>query len=215
MPTGENGPALPNALPGLRASGAHQPSTPTVLWVFGGFRAEPTWTNFNDVWSSSDGKNWRELTTDTIWSPRHELSAYVHDGKLWVVAGNSWPLRNDVWSLEIKGLTFVTQPVIEEFVNSRYRYEARADFNSGGGPVSYRLVKGPSWIWMDAKTGIMTGVPDKTGDSEVSIEAFDAAGETARQTIHSMSSRSHKTVSSETGCRQKKTGGKNPPVYYS
>ncbi len=152
------------------------------LWVFGGFRAEPNWNNFNDVWYSSDGKNWRELTTDTIWSPRHELSAYVHDGKLWVVAGNSWPLRNDVWSLEIKGLTFVTQPVIEEFVNSRYRYEARADFNSGGGPVSYRLVKGPSWIWMDAKTGIMTGVPDKTGDSEVSIEAFDAAGETARQT---------------------------------
>jgi len=63
-----------------------------------------------------------------------------------------------------------------------YRYEARADFNKSGEPVSYRLVKGPSWLRMDAKTGILTGVPDNTGDTEVTIEAFDAQGETARQT---------------------------------
>ncbi len=147
-----------------------------------GFRAEPTWNNFNDVWYSDDGKNWRELVTDTIWSPRHELSAYVHDRRLWVVAGNAWPLKNDVWSLELNGLTFVSQPVIEEFLGTGYRYETRADFNKSGEPVSYRLVKGPSWLRMDAKTGILTGVPDNTGDTEVTIEAFDAQGETARQT---------------------------------
>ena len=68
------------------------------LWIIGGFdnlhRA-----NFDDVWWTDDGLKWQHLETKTKFSPRHEVTAYVHDNSLWVVAGNSWPLMNDVWKL--------------------------------------------------------------------------------------------------------------------
>ncbi|HVF09722.1 MAG TPA: cadherin-like beta sandwich domain-containing protein, partial [Abditibacteriaceae bacterium] len=31
------------------------------LWLLGGFRSQPTWNNFNDVWYSADGAHWQEL----------------------------------------------------------------------------------------------------------------------------------------------------------
>lgn len=156
------------------------------MWILGGFRAEPTWNNFGDAWYSSDGVNWREYISDPMWSPRHELSAYVFRDRLWVVAGNAWPLKNDVWYLEIPGLAFLTQPVIEEFVTARYDYQAFADFNASGEPVRYRLIEGPSWLTVDGETGQLDGTPDEAGDVTVTIEAYDSAGETARQsyTLH-------------------------------
>ncbi|MBI5090886.1 MAG: cadherin-like beta sandwich domain-containing protein [Candidatus Hydrogenedentes bacterium] len=153
------------------------------LWVFGGFRAEPVWTNLNDVWYSSDGAHWNELAAPTVWLPRHELSAYVFKDKLWVVAGNGWPLVNDVWCLDIPGLTFLTQPVIEEFVTAEYTYRSRADFNKSGGEIHYRLINSPAWLTVDARTGVVRGAPQDTGEFPVAIEAFDDTGETARQTF--------------------------------
>lgn len=156
------------------------------LWVLGGFRAEPTWNNFGDVWYSADGANWSDLVGETIWSPRHEISAYVHAEKLWVVAGNSWPLKNDVWCLDIPGLVFLSQPVVEEFVTARYTYKARADFNHSGEAVRYRLLNSPAWLAVDTETGLIEGTPDTLGDYTVTVEAYDTAGETARQafTLH-------------------------------
>jgi len=116
------------------------------LWLFSGFRAEPTWNNFDDVWYSSDGGHWNQLSSESIWSERHEVSPYVFDGKLWVVGGNSWPLMNDAWYLEIPGLTFTSQPVIEEFVGARYSYQSHADFNESRQPIRYRLVESPGWL---------------------------------------------------------------------
>jgi hypothetical protein len=152
------------------------------IWLLGGYRAEPTWNNFNDVWYSADGANWNQLATEDIWAPRHEFSAYVFDNKLWIVGGNAWPLQNDVWYLELKGLTFLTRPVIEEFAGGEYRYEARADFNSSGEKVRYRLVEAPGWLTIDPETGLIRGTPVATGDFTVAIEAFDKSGESARQT---------------------------------
>ena len=105
----------------------------------------------------------------------------MHDGKLWVVGGNAWPLQNDVWSLEIAGLTFVTQPVVEEFATAQYTYRARADFNRSGGPVRYRLVEGADWLSVDAETGTVTGIAPEGGETRVTLEALDDTGETAQQ----------------------------------
>jgi hypothetical protein len=127
------------------------------LWVLTGFRAEPTWNNFNDVWYSADGARWDQLVSDPIWTPRHEVSVYVFDGRLWVVAGNSWPLTNDVWRLDIPGLSFLTQPVIEDFAGAQYTYRCRADFNEGRGIVRYRLVESPRWMTIDGATGLIRG----------------------------------------------------------
>lgn len=156
------------------------------LWVLAGFRAEPSWNNFDDVWYSPDGADWRPLATETVWSPRHEVSAYVFDGSLWVAGGNAWPLQNDVWRLTIPGLTFLSQPVIEEFVGARYAYRPRADFNESRRKVRYRLREGPPWLTIDPDTGIIQGTPPKVEDVTVTIEAYDDAGETARQsyTLH-------------------------------
>jgi hypothetical protein len=156
------------------------------LWLLGGFEAEPRWTNFNDVWYSVDGKTWRRLHTEDIWSERHEVSPYVHDGKLWVVAGNAWPLVNDVWKLSLNKLEFITQPVHEDYAHAKYRYHAVADFNQSAAPVTYRLVTGPSWLKLDTVTGVLTGTPAAAGDFAVELEARDSAGETATQkfTLH-------------------------------
>jgi len=156
------------------------------IWMMGGFRAEPTWNNFNDVWYSTDGAHWSELATEDSWSPRHEYSLYVFDDKLWMVGGNAWPLQNDVWYLEIKGLTFLSQPVIEEVAGNEYTYRPKADFNASGGKLFYRLVDTPRWLSADAATGLIRGTPLEPGDFPVIVEASDATGETARQayTLH-------------------------------
>ena len=173
------------------------------LWVLGGFRSEPAWENLGDVWYSVDGVQWNELSCPATcrhsgsanapvvvdhsrWELRHEMSVYDHDGKLWVVGGMVWPLMNDVWSLDIAGLTFVTQPVVEDFAGTRYDYRARADFNRSRGRLQYRLVDSPAWLSVDSGTGLVEGVSPGPGDVTVTVEARDAAGETAcqRYTLH-------------------------------
>ena len=55
----------------------------------------------NDVWSSADGKEWRQETANAPWSPRAYHAAVVHDGKIWVFGGGNYVPRyqalNDVW----------------------------------------------------------------------------------------------------------------------
>jgi hypothetical protein len=71
------------------------------LWTLGGFSNRES-RNFAESWYTEDGVTWNLLQSDPIWSPRHEVSPYVFDGSLWVVAGNAWPLMNDVWRLTVK-----------------------------------------------------------------------------------------------------------------
>jgi hypothetical protein len=64
---------------------------------------------FNDVWASTDGANWTQLTADAPWAGRAGLSAAVLDGEIYVMGGsvNDDPgvvggppnrqLFNDVW----------------------------------------------------------------------------------------------------------------------
>lgn len=74
------------------------------LWVMGGLDFDEGMKNLkNDVWSSSDGKNW-ELVTQAPWAPRAFHSAVVFKGKIWVMGGGSYKpdyyAFNDVWSSE-------------------------------------------------------------------------------------------------------------------
>jgi hypothetical protein len=55
----------------------------------------------NDVWFTRDGDTWQELEADTIFCPRHEISPYVFNDRLWVSAGLVPPLSNEVWSLQL------------------------------------------------------------------------------------------------------------------
>jgi hypothetical protein len=54
-----------------------------------------------DIWYSSDGLNWREFTAERQFSARLEPSLLRFAGSLWIAAGNSWPVRNDVWRITV------------------------------------------------------------------------------------------------------------------
>lgn len=64
------------------------------LWVLEGYNAEGG--NRNDVWHSADGETWAEIP-QTPWRARHAASVFVHEGALWMVAGNN--MQPDVWKL--------------------------------------------------------------------------------------------------------------------
>lgn len=65
------------------------------LWVLEGFAGK----NLNDVWHSADGVTWHEVPK-TPWATRHAASVFVHNGALWMVAGNN--MQSDVWKLTRK-----------------------------------------------------------------------------------------------------------------
>ena len=83
------------------------------LWVMGGqtlpqYAPEiPDSEFYNDVWVSSDGVNWTEVTAAADWEPRGMIGgSAVHDGRMWLLGGGTYdtpafPTRNyynDVWS---------------------------------------------------------------------------------------------------------------------
>ena len=70
------------------------------IYVFGGGNYVPEYFALNDVWSSSDGKNWELVTEHAEWSPRLWFSSVVYRDRMWVVGGWSGnPHKNwgDVW----------------------------------------------------------------------------------------------------------------------
>lgn len=56
----------------------------------------------NDVWSSVDGKAWRQETAKAAWSPRAYHQAVVLNDKIYILGGGnyvpSYHAKNDVWS---------------------------------------------------------------------------------------------------------------------
>ena len=52
----------------------------------------------NDVWSSFDGRSWRQANNSAGWSARDHHQALPHNGRLYVLGGDDGARRNDVWS---------------------------------------------------------------------------------------------------------------------
>jgi len=75
------------------------------LWVFGGMEYS---TNrfLNEIWSSTDGKNWTREVEHAEWSPRKGHTVIVFDNKIWLFGGaisvneDKTPNEfvNDIWS---------------------------------------------------------------------------------------------------------------------
>jgi len=70
------------------------------IWIIGGHDNVNS-ANFGDVWCSEDGVSWRQFKSARQFSARHEVTCYTCMGSLWVVAGNAWPVQNDVWRLTL------------------------------------------------------------------------------------------------------------------
>lgn len=71
------------------------------MWMIGGWSGNP-YKNWDDVWYSKNGKDWKELKTEgSKWKERHEHAVFVFQNKIWIAGGMIPPLSNDVWSLEL------------------------------------------------------------------------------------------------------------------
>ena len=64
------------------------------IWVLGG--RDKSRTSLNDVWWSSDGRNWANANANNHWAGRDFLTAVVFDNKMWIMGGDGGP-KNDVW----------------------------------------------------------------------------------------------------------------------
>jgi hypothetical protein len=70
------------------------------MFMMGGWKDGrlPTCGASNEVWCSSNGKNWTQLTSGAAWSPRLSGGITVFDGKIWVIGGTenceSMPARH-------------------------------------------------------------------------------------------------------------------------
>lgn len=70
------------------------------LYLFGGGNYTPGYFALNDVWSSSDGVHWEQVTESAAWAPRIWFSGVVYRDRLWVLGGwsnNPFQNWNDVW----------------------------------------------------------------------------------------------------------------------
>ncbi|MBI2191454.1 MAG: galactose oxidase [Planctomycetes bacterium] len=74
------------------------------MWVLGGtenFYDHSDPMVKNDVWSSADGKSWKQVTGGAGWSKRAHGQAVVFDNRIWMLGGGLWSpqhvARNDVW----------------------------------------------------------------------------------------------------------------------
>jgi hypothetical protein len=100
------------ALTGSAAVGRQEASLTIYnnqLWYIAGRVHFPlnmidTGSAMNDVWNSADGITWTQVTANAAFSPRYEHSAYVANGKLWVLGGQASTLGitgaapADAWS---------------------------------------------------------------------------------------------------------------------
>lgn len=74
------------------------------MWVVGGVERYYDGTERhlkNDVWTSSNGKSWQQVTANAPWAPRAYHGALAHNGYLWVFGGGNYVPKyaafNDVW----------------------------------------------------------------------------------------------------------------------
>jgi hypothetical protein len=70
------------------------------LFVLGGGNYLPDYQAHNDVWSSTDGEHWEQVTEAAPWHPRLWFSAATYRGRMWVLGGwSNNPSTNwgDVW----------------------------------------------------------------------------------------------------------------------
>jgi hypothetical protein len=77
------------------------------MWIMGGWYKGRLsgHSASNQVWSSSDGVTWNQVSASAGWSPRLAAGLVEHRGRIWILGGtenyyfgNEASLKNDVWS---------------------------------------------------------------------------------------------------------------------
>jgi hypothetical protein len=71
---------------------------PEKMWISGGMANGNVW--MNDVWSSTDGVSWTQVTANAPWTARRYHQMVSFNNKLWIIGGtdNQNTGLGDVWS---------------------------------------------------------------------------------------------------------------------
>lgn len=111
---------------------------PRFMWVVGGkstsLEDSTTDTYYNDVWRSTDGKNWRKAMDKADWAPRTGLfGAYLDD--IMVIGGghDANKLFDDVWTWDRSDSSTTTDRWIRDFANETKPFR---DYVRKDSPVS-------------------------------------------------------------------------------
>jgi hypothetical protein len=69
------------------------------MWIMGGGTYNGIRKFYNDVWNTTDGINWTQVTANAPWPARQYNEITVYDSAMWVIDGydNNSGNRNDVW----------------------------------------------------------------------------------------------------------------------
>jgi len=67
------------------------------MWIMGGLSDSCCGTYLNDVWSSSDGVTWTQVTPAAAFSGRYWAGTTVFNNKMWIMGGDAPAWANDVW----------------------------------------------------------------------------------------------------------------------
>ncbi|MFQ3857888.1 Kelch repeat-containing protein [Leptospira kirschneri] len=71
------------------------------MWVLGGSEdtGSSVYVGRNDVWNSTDGITWTQVTTNGGWTARTFFATATFNNKIWIFGGKSsnGPMLNDVW----------------------------------------------------------------------------------------------------------------------
>ncbi len=65
------------------------------IWLLGGSPKVDDITNYNDIWTTTDGVNWTEVRDHPLWYPRYDYAAVSYKGCIYLFGGIG---NSDVWS---------------------------------------------------------------------------------------------------------------------
>ncbi len=96
---GENWTCATTAAPWSARTGHSAVSYDGKMWMIGGGAWGAGFETKNDVWSSTDGVTWTDVSDSAPWLPRMGHSLLVYDNKMWVLAGGNHTgfTINDAW----------------------------------------------------------------------------------------------------------------------
>jgi hypothetical protein len=158
------------------------------MWVIGGFDyfvTNQTHPFVNDVWSSSDGVQWKRETVNASWHARDLHSCVAFNNRLWIMGGGSTEGNyNDVWSY---GLHIVPDALPDAEWDKPY--SATFTAREGTGPFDWSIAGGalpPGWTLgtSTSDTVSLSGPPAQPGTFTFTMRVEDqGTGDWAEQEI--------------------------------
>lgn len=137
------------------------------MWLVGGgtFQtpAHHSRQYYNEVWSTTDGLNWRKDLAQAPWEPREYHSVAVFDNKIWVLGGWHDYNLSDVWysSDGVNWTELPNTPWPERHAPSVFVYDNHLWVTGGSGPKDSNDPQQD--VWRLDKVATSSGTSADTG----------------------------------------------------